>query len=257
MTEHGPRSADERRAWLWGRIRQVAVRAGTTVSVRHVCTVAAATLNAYSATFYETAADGDGGVPVAVTDPVADLLSEAEVTTGEGPAAEAVLGESPALVADLGTADSLARWPVFTPIALSHGVHAIWAFPVSLGAIVLGCLEVYHAEAVEVDLARLADGLLLTDALAVVLLSGLAAVPGADPFADAVQARWATVQQATGVVSAQLEVDLTTAFVRLRASAFCADRRLADLAADVVAGRVRFTPEPGAGRGPGPGTRWR
>ncbi|GAA0251256.1 GAF domain-containing protein [Saccharothrix mutabilis subsp. mutabilis] len=252
MTQDEWRSADERRTWLWGRIRDLAGQGGTTVSVRHVCAVAATTLDACGVVFYETAPDGDGAVPVAVTDPVADVLSEAEVTTGEGPAIEAVLDECPALVADLDTKVNLARWPVFAPIALAHGVCAVSAFPVCLGAIVVGCLEVYHAEPVEVDRERLADGLLLADAVVVVLLSGLPAATGVDPFADAVEARWATVQQAAGVVSAQLDVDLTTAFVRLRAHAYCTDRRLTDVAADVVTGRERFSPEPGAGPGWGP-----
>jgi len=48
------------------------------------------------------------------------------------------------------------------------------------------------------------------------------------------------VHQAAGMVFAQLEITVTEALVRLRAHAFAHERRIADIAADVVARRVRF-----------------
>ncbi|MFD0630267.1 ANTAR domain-containing protein [Catenulispora yoronensis] len=50
----------------------------------------------------------------------------------------------------------------------------------------------------------------------------------------------AEVHQATGMISVQLGVSLAEALVRLRAHAWAADRLLADVAADVVARRLRF-----------------
>ena len=50
----------------------------------------------------------------------------------------------------------------------------------------------------------------------------------------------AEVHQATGMVSVQLGVSLAEALVRLRAHAWAEDRLLADVAADVVARRLRF-----------------
>ena len=48
------------------------------------------------------------------------------------------------------------------------------------------------------------------------------------------------VHQAAGVVSAQLDVSLTEALIRLRAYAFANDRMLTAVAEDVVARRFRF-----------------
>jgi hypothetical protein len=48
------------------------------------------------------------------------------------------------------------------------------------------------------------------------------------------------VHQAAGMVSAQLEVSVGEALVRLRAYAFANDRLLTDVADDVVARRLRF-----------------
>ena len=51
-------------------------------------------------------------------------------------------------------------------------------------------------------------------------------------------AHWAEVHQATGMVSAQLEVPIDEAFVRLRAHAFADGRSLRDVARDVVSRRL-------------------
>jgi hypothetical protein len=56
--------------------------------------------------------------------------------------------------------------------------------------------------------------------------------------------RWAVVHQATGMVSVQLNTDLTVAFLRLRAHAYLTGRRMAQVASDVVERRLRFDPDP-------------
>ena len=47
------------------------------------------------------------------------------------------------------------------------------------------------------------------------------------------------------MVSVQLDVDLATALLRIRARAFADGRLLTEVAADVVARTVRFQPEDG------------
>jgi AmiR/NasT family two-component response regulator len=53
------------------------------------------------------------------------------------------------------------------------------------------------------------------------------------------------VHQATGMMKVQLGVSMKQAFVRLQAYAFAQGRPLSDVAADVVAGRLRFDREDG------------
>jgi ANTAR domain len=48
------------------------------------------------------------------------------------------------------------------------------------------------------------------------------------------------VHQASGMVAAQLDVNVRQAFVRLKAHAFGNDRPLAEVAEDVVARKLRF-----------------
>jgi hypothetical protein len=54
----------------------------------------------------------------------------------------------------------------------------------------------------------------------------------------------AEIDQATGMLTEQLGVSIADAFVRLRAYAYVNDIRLADVARDIVARRLRLFPEP-------------
>jgi hypothetical protein len=242
MAEHSGRPDDERRAWLWSQVRDLAAAEGVAVGVRHVCATAAAALHATDIVVYQVV-DGARSEPVSVSGALGDRLSEAQITFGEGPAVDCLREEYPVLATDLASRGYAATWPVYAPFALSQGVAAIFAFPVMMGAIVVGCLEAHRAVPGALSDGQVVDGLLLADAVMMLLLRSDPLPLGADPFADAVEARWATVHQATGVVSVQLESDLATAFVRLRAHAYRTGARLADVAADVLARKLRFRPD--------------
>ena len=58
----------------------------------------------------------------------------------------------------------------------------------------------------------------------------------------------AEIDQATGMLTVQLDVSPAEAFVRLRAYAYSQDRRLAEVAGDIVAGACDCA---------GPGSGWR
>ena len=61
------------------------------------------------------------------------------------------------------------------------------------------------------------------------------------------------VHQATGMILVQLGVSAAVALVRLRAYAYAHDRPLRDVAADVVARRLRFDDHAGSGDHEGAG----
>jgi hypothetical protein len=54
----------------------------------------------------------------------------------------------------------------------------------------------------------------------------------------------AEIDQATGMLTVQLGVPVAEAFARLRAYAYAHDRRLADVARDIVARRLRLHRDP-------------
>jgi AmiR/NasT family two-component response regulator len=60
----------------------------------------------------------------------------------------------------------------------------------------------------------------------------------------------AEIDQATGMLTVQLGVSAAEAFARLRAYAYAQDRRLAEVAGDIVARRLRLSPDLPGGGGP-------
>jgi hypothetical protein len=68
---------------------------------------------------------------------------------------------------------------------------------------------------------------------------------GLDGQAPELTLRRAEIDQATGMLTEQLGVPVTEAFARLRAYAYTSDRRLAEVAADIVARRLRLPPDDG------------
>lgn len=187
---------------------------------------------------------------------VSTALEDLQFTLGEGPSLEAATAGIPVLAAELTAAAG--RWPAFTGPALELGVNAVFAFPLRIGAIDLGTLTAYRATAGPLNPGQVTDALALADAVTLTVLhsksaEGTAAGTGTGTgtgLDDQPGPGWATpvtyraeVHQATGMVSVQLGVGLAEALARLRAFAFGRDLLLADVAADVVARRLRFTEE--------------
>jgi GAF domain len=177
-------------------------------------------------------------------DKTSTALEDAQFTLGQGPGLAAVAAGAPVLVPDLAQAAS--RWPGFVPAAEDLGVHAIFAFPLRIGAISMGVLTAHRATPGPLADGQLADALALADAVAVLLLHSAPPGPGrTEAGQGAPQAAQPTtfrpeVHQATGMISVQLDVPLAEALVRLRAHAYGNDRPIAEVAADVVARRLRF-----------------
>jgi hypothetical protein len=181
--------------------------------------------------------------PLLASGPLAEELEELQFTLGEGPCMAATARRSPVLVPDLAGPSAHSRWPVFAPAAVDHGVRAMFAFPVSAGAALVGVLDVYRSAPGSLRPQELADALVLTDAVLVLALDERGGIaPDLGNLLDTtVSARRAQVHQATGMVAAQLGVSMTDALAALRAYAYTEGRRLIDVAADVLARKVRLS----------------
>ena len=231
----------DRRLRLWGLV--VAHAGNAPASVPDVCAVtlavsgtdAAAITVMLAATPRET---------LYTSGPLAADLEDISLTLGEGPGMDASAGGGPALVADLAGADCLARWPAFSPAAVRAGVRAVFALPLRVGGIHLGVLVLYRAGAGGLASQQLTDVLILADTVCALLLdtaSGRTCDDGQGP--EPVGLQHPEVHQATGMLTVQLGVDAATALVRLRAYAYAHDRRLSEVAGDVVARRLRLAPD--------------
>jgi len=238
----------DREGRIWRQIAQSS--AGAPVTVAHVCEAAV------------TGVGVDGAAVVVVTGPtvrdtvhatnrVAGDLEEWQLTFGQGPCVDAYASGGPVLVVDLDSPDHSKTWPVFTPAALCSGARAVFALPIQIGAIRLGVLDLYRTLPGPLSPTQFADALAFADAAGALLLDAAAGVqPDTDDLAwqlDDPTAHHAEVHQATGMILVQLGVTAEAAFARLRAYAFAHERRLGDVARDVISRQLCFAPDPPLG----------
>jgi len=185
-----------------------------------------------------------GDVPrgsLCTTDPISHLIEELQYTLGEGPCVDAYHRDQVISEPDLADPETL-RWPAFTPPALAAGVRAVYGFPMRVGAVRLGALNLYRTWAGSLTDEQHADAMVIADLVARWILEAQAGAP-----ADAMAAELEigadfhfAMHNAAGIVSVQLGISVTDALIRLRAHAFATDRLVADIAQDVIARRLRL-----------------
>ncbi|MFI9552746.1 ANTAR domain-containing protein [Nonomuraea endophytica] len=240
----------QRSAAVWAAITDDARALGGRVTIETVCHSCAGHLHAQAA----VALTGPpmGYEPQCASHPAAFQLMDIQATLGEGPGLAALADQRPVLVPELAGQDAMRRWPVLAPAAAQAGVCAVFAFPLLLGAISVGVLEISRVGPGWLEAEQVADALIYADAALMVHLHQTAGGNGAaggdgvvaGDGADATVERWAQVHHATGIVAVQAGVDLRSAFVRLRAHAYATERSLMEVAGEVVARRLRFSKEP-------------
>jgi hypothetical protein len=231
-------SAGDRRLAILERLRG----GGAELEASRLCLVSAEVTGATGAGIMLMS----GGTPqgsICTTDGTSALIERLQYELGEGPCVDACRTDRPVAEPDL-AAPATARWLAFTPPAVAAGARAVFGFPLHLGAVRLGALNLYCDEPRSLTDSQHRDALLMAGIAAQSVLAMQAGAPpgqvaaGLEVGADF---RY-VVHQASGMVAAQLEVDVGEALARLRAHAFGNDRALDDVARDVVDRTLRFRP---------------
>jgi hypothetical protein len=253
---------DSRAVVVWGQVAANAAAHDRRVSVADVVAVAVSSAQ-LSGAWLVAARGGGPDFVMYVTDPVAEQLAELQLMLGEGPCHDVLASAAPVLAADLDDAEPGRRWPAFIPAARELGAGAVFAFPLIVGAIRAGVLGVYRGSPGPLPDRQLGDLLILADAATMMLLgsangdhqdgdgAGLDGDgAGLDGQAPDLAVHRAEIDQATGMLTVQLDVPVAEAFARLRAYAYSQDRRLAEVAGDIVARRLRLHRDQGQDGGP-------
>lgn len=183
------------------------------------------------------------GATLHATDPVAAQLAETQFTLGTGPCIDACASGSPVLAPDLRDGPDARSWPLFAAAALESGVRAIFSFPLTVGAITAGTLDLYRDTPGSLSEHDVQVALLVADAATLAVLR-LAARRSQEE--DGESTAWLgeaesdreEVHQATGMVMALLGVGPEEALLRLRAHAFAESTSLSALARQIVEKRV-------------------
>jgi hypothetical protein len=178
---------------------------------------------------------------VCTSNDVSMLIEDLQFTLGEGPCVDAYSQQRVVLEPDLAAPETI-RWMAFSPPALAAGVRAVFGFPIQVGTVRLGALNLYRDRPGDLSDDQHADALVLADVAARVVLAAQAEAP-VDVVAEDFEggSNFHLVEhQASGMVAAQLGVSVAEALIRLRAHAFSHDISVTEVAEAVVARRLRF-----------------
>lgn len=174
-------------------------------------------------------------ITVASSGQVASQLDEVQYGMDEGPCLEALRTGQTVGVPDLAVER---RWGAYPAHALAHGARSSMSFPLAVNGSARGALNLYAstAHAFGADARRRAT-LFAAQASAVltVTLRQAQQVNLSGQLREALATR-AVIDQAIGILMAQDHCDHDTAFAILRSSSQNQNRKLRDVAAEIVRG---------------------
>mgnify|MGYP003864760059 CR=1 FL=1 len=229
--------AGERRMRILNRLAEITSPGLVTA---RLCEVAAQITEVTGAGIMLMSGDMPRG-SLCTTNKASDIIEKLQYTLGEGPCVDAYNSNRPVFEPDL--ADPAApRWLAFSGPALNAGVRAVFGFPLRVGAIRLGALNLYRDHPGPLTNDQHANALVMADVAAqrILELQGNA-VPGelAPELETGADFQY-VVHQACGMVAAQLGVSVAQALIRMRAFAFGNDRSLINVSEGVIARTLRF-----------------
>lgn len=184
---------------------------------------------------------GAGQSTIGVSDQVAARVEELQFELGEGPHREALQTGQPVLVPDA-RVEQQSRWPVFAAAVRELEVGALFAFPLVMGAVTIGVVDMYRSAPGALNVGAVSKALSLSASTAgpASRLAARSADQDALTAGMAIPEMRREVHQATGMILAQLETTATEAFSRLQAHAFSSGQTIQYVAHEVVMRRLDF-----------------
>ncbi|MCP8999655.1 GAF and ANTAR domain-containing protein [Pseudarthrobacter sp. RMG13] len=188
---------------------------------------------------------------VSASDELAARLDELQFNLGEGPRWRAHKTRLPVLVPD---AQSTAgdEWPMFHQAIAGTDAAALFVFPLTVGAVDLGVVELYHSVRGNLSRSDRSMAAVLAGQTSWYLLRKILTLrsPDTDPALEPALMSRREIHQATGMVLAQSGATASESLLMLRAYAFANDLTLKETAAAVLEGRLSFDTGNGGPGGP-------
>ena len=164
----------------------------------------------------------------------ARLLELFQIQNSEGPCLDAF--RSGAAVTAPDVAGATERWPLFAPRAIALGMVSVYAFPMRLRDRVIGGLNVFQTQRQEIHASEIRLLQALAD-MATISLIQERAVARAEVLTEQLQAALNSrivIEQAKGAVARTFSISVDDAFTLMRRYARSSQRRLTDVAHEVV-----------------------
>ena len=165
-----------------------------------------------------------------------DLL---QLQSDQGPCLDSYQSLTQVRIPDL--ADAADRWPAFVTMVERHGGYrSVHAIPLRLRGQAIGALNLFHRNPGALPEPDLALAQALADVATIGILSERSIRHGevlAEQLQTALNSR-VVIEQAKGVIAHSLGIAVDTAFERLRRYSRTNNRRLAEVAREIIDGRL-------------------
>lgn len=175
------------------------------------------------------------------------VLELFEIQAQEGPCLDSHRTGLPVVNQDLAAVNG--RWPRFATEALGAGFQSVHALPMRLRGSVIGALNLFRAGPGAMGPADIEVAQAFADVATIAILQHRAAHEAQvinEQLTHALSSR-VVIEQAKGMVSERLNLDMEQSFTVLRSHARNHNRRLVDVAEAVISGSVAASELGGGG----------
>jgi GAF domain-containing protein len=186
-------------------------------------------------------ATSQGGVEVATANTDAGrAVEELEVELLEGPCTDCMETGEQVLAPDLAALAD--RYPRFAPKATDAGIRSIHAFPMSLRGQQLGSMDVVATNPTHLDAGHMSTAQVLAD-VAITYVANTRMLHDKTTLATQLQHALDSrviIEQAKGILAERHQLTVTAAFDRLRQYARGNQRKLHQVASEIVQGELEI-----------------
>ncbi|MET4640104.1 GAF and ANTAR domain-containing protein [Mycetocola sp. 2940] len=190
-----------------------------------------------------TLGDFLGNETVSASNDMAARLDELQFDLGEGPCWDAFGTGRPVLEPDVRQKTN-GRWPAFADAILKENIGAIYAFPLFVGPLHLGAIDMYSTEPRTLTNVHTRQSTAFASVVSRLVLHRALERAGDDRDSGTQNdTRFSrrTIHQATGMVLAQLDLPPDEARLVIQAHAFAMGRTMQEIAEDIVERRLTFS----------------
>lgn len=183
--------------------------------------------------------DGNGELRVvAASSEATGVVELLELDNQGGPGMEAFRTGRPVRSGDLAGSNARHRWTEFGEAALAAGFRAVTAVPMRLRGQVLGGLDLFSTETVDLTDEDLTVAQAMADLATIAILQDRATIDDRTLISQlrtALDTR-VVMEQAKGIVAHEADLTMDEAFGRIRNHARSNNERLRDISAAIVSG---------------------
>ncbi len=185
--------------------------------------------------------DKEGRLGIAAaTSESTHLVELLQLQSSEGPCLDAFRSGEPVRTGPLTSAQAKEKWPKFAPMASSAGIDSVVAVPMRLRDVVLGTLNLFRVGPGDATDRDVTSAQILADLTTIAIIQDRA-VEDARTVIGQLQTALDTrvsIEQAKGIVAARNDLDMTTAFERIRSYARSSNSRLSEVSARIISGEL-------------------